>query len=385
MARVKRGVTARAAHKKVIKKAAKGYFGRRKNIFRAAVQAVEKAGQYAYRDRRSKKRNFRALWIQRINAATPRARASPMADLSTGSARPESRSTAKFSPISPCASRRLSQLSWRRRKRLSSLRQHRIRFGPGSRLALAERSMRSGLLLLKAIAMTVSQTLERIADRRIAAAADEAALEAVARRGARQEGLDLRAHEDAWAPWRRRSARTAGAALNALKDKVADAIAARKAALQAAALEARLATEKVDVTLAGAARSARHHPSGEPGLGGDRADLGRSRLLGRRRPAYRGRLPQLHRAQHAARASGPPGARHLLFPRQGGRLAHGAAHPYQPGADPHHAGNRSRRSASSRRGAPSATIPIRPTRRCSTRSRAWSSTRRRISAISNGR
>src|SRR5689334_24666780 len=69
MSRVKRGVTARAAHKKVIK-AASGYFSRRKNVFRVAVQAVEKAGQYAYRDRRTKKRNFRSLWIQRINAAT---------------------------------------------------------------------------------------------------------------------------------------------------------------------------------------------------------------------------------------------------------------------------------------------------------------------------
>ena len=68
MSRVKRGVTAHARHKKVLKKA-KGYYGRRKNVFRAAVQAVEKAGQYAYRDRRTKKRNFRALWIQRINAA----------------------------------------------------------------------------------------------------------------------------------------------------------------------------------------------------------------------------------------------------------------------------------------------------------------------------
>lgn len=67
MARVKRGVTAHARHKKVID-AAKGYYGRRKNTYRAAVQAVEKAGQYAYRDRRAKKRNFRALWIQRINA-----------------------------------------------------------------------------------------------------------------------------------------------------------------------------------------------------------------------------------------------------------------------------------------------------------------------------
>ncbi|MEQ9143088.1 MAG: 50S ribosomal protein L20 [Parvibaculaceae bacterium] len=69
MSRVKRGVTTHARHRKVIKKA-KGYYGRRKNTFRTANQAVEKAGQYAYRDRRTKKRNFRSLWIQRINAAT---------------------------------------------------------------------------------------------------------------------------------------------------------------------------------------------------------------------------------------------------------------------------------------------------------------------------
>lgn len=69
MSRVKRGVTTHARHRKVIKKA-KGYYGRRKNTFRVANQAVEKAGQYAYRDRRTKKRNFRSLWIQRINAAT---------------------------------------------------------------------------------------------------------------------------------------------------------------------------------------------------------------------------------------------------------------------------------------------------------------------------
>jgi len=68
MSRVKRGVTTHARHRKVIK-AAKGYRGRRKNTFRIANQAVEKAGQYAYRDRRQRKRNFRALWIQRINAA----------------------------------------------------------------------------------------------------------------------------------------------------------------------------------------------------------------------------------------------------------------------------------------------------------------------------
>lgn len=69
MARVKRGVTAHAKHKKILT-AAKGYYGRRKNTIRVAKQAVEKAQQYAYRDRKIRKRTFRALWIQRINAAT---------------------------------------------------------------------------------------------------------------------------------------------------------------------------------------------------------------------------------------------------------------------------------------------------------------------------
>jgi large subunit ribosomal protein L20 len=68
MSRVKRGVAAHARHRKVLK-AAKGYYGRRKNTIRVAKQAVEKAGQYAYRDRKVRKRTFRALWIQRINAA----------------------------------------------------------------------------------------------------------------------------------------------------------------------------------------------------------------------------------------------------------------------------------------------------------------------------
>jgi len=69
MPRVKRGVTARARHKKVLA-LAKGYRGRRKNVYRIAKQAVMKAGQYAYRDRRAKKREFRRLWIARINAAS---------------------------------------------------------------------------------------------------------------------------------------------------------------------------------------------------------------------------------------------------------------------------------------------------------------------------
>ena len=69
MSRVKRGITTHARHKKILSMA-KGYRGRSKNVFTVAVEKVEKALQYAYRDRRAKKRSFRALWIQRINAAT---------------------------------------------------------------------------------------------------------------------------------------------------------------------------------------------------------------------------------------------------------------------------------------------------------------------------
>lgn len=69
MARVKRGVIARRRHKKILKQA-KGYYGARSRVFRVAKQAVIKAGQYAYRDRRNKKRQFRSLWITRINAAS---------------------------------------------------------------------------------------------------------------------------------------------------------------------------------------------------------------------------------------------------------------------------------------------------------------------------
>ena len=68
MARVKRGVVAHAKHKKVLEQA-KGFYGRRKNTIRAAKAAVDRAGQYADRDRKGRKRNFRSLWIQRINAA----------------------------------------------------------------------------------------------------------------------------------------------------------------------------------------------------------------------------------------------------------------------------------------------------------------------------
>ena len=80
MPRVKRGVTARARHKKVLAKAA-GFTRRRNNVFRVAKEAVMKAGQYAYRDRRNKKRVFRALWIARINAAVTSLRGQVQAEL----------------------------------------------------------------------------------------------------------------------------------------------------------------------------------------------------------------------------------------------------------------------------------------------------------------
>ena len=115
MARVKRGVTSHAKHKKVLK-AAKGFYGRRKNTIRIAKQAVEKSMQYAYRDRKNRKRTFRALWIQRLNAAV-REHGLTYSRFIDGSARPGSRSTARCCPTSPSASRRLRRSSSRRRRR----------------------------------------------------------------------------------------------------------------------------------------------------------------------------------------------------------------------------------------------------------------------------
>ena len=112
MARVKRGVTSHAKHKKVFK-AAKGYYGRRKNTIRVAKQAVEKANQYAFRDRKRRKRTFRALWIQRLNAAV-RPFGLNYRSSSTGWPRPASWSTARCCPISRSTSRRRSRRSSRR-------------------------------------------------------------------------------------------------------------------------------------------------------------------------------------------------------------------------------------------------------------------------------
>src|SRR5256885_16209184 len=104
MPRVKRGVTAKARHKKILTQS-KGYRGRRGNVYRIAKEAVMKAGQYQYRDRRTKKREFRALWIARINAAV-RELGMSYSVFMNGLKRRRSTSTAKCWPIWPCTTRR---------------------------------------------------------------------------------------------------------------------------------------------------------------------------------------------------------------------------------------------------------------------------------------
>ncbi len=115
MARVKRGVTSHAKHKKVLK-AAKGFYGRRKNTIRTAKAATDKAMQYATRDRRAKKRTFRALWIQRINAAV-REFGLTYSRFIDGLAKAGVEVTARCSPTSPSASRKPSRPSSRRPRR----------------------------------------------------------------------------------------------------------------------------------------------------------------------------------------------------------------------------------------------------------------------------
>ena len=116
MPRVKRGVTARARHKKILDQA-KGYRGRRGNVFRIAKEAVMKAGQYQYRDRRNKKREFRALWIARINAGV-RELGMTYSAFINGLTRRRSGSTARCWPISPCTTSRRSRRSRSRRGHL---------------------------------------------------------------------------------------------------------------------------------------------------------------------------------------------------------------------------------------------------------------------------
>ena len=139
---------------------------------------------------------------------------------------------------------------------------------------------------------------------------------------------------------------------------------------------ARRRAHRRDAAGAGSARSPRPHPPDQPGDRGADGDLRRYGLLRRRGTGYRDGLSQLHGAQLPRGPSGPRDARHLLpRPRREGR-AQGAAHAYLAGADPHDDVARRRRSGSSSRAGPIVTTRTRPTRRCSTRSKASSSTSR---------
>lgn len=115
MPRVKRGVVAHRRHKKVLKQA-KGYYGARSRIFRVAKQAVTKAGQYAYRDRRQRKRQFRALWITRINAQS-RANGLSYSRLINGLKKPRSVLIVVSLRTLRCMTSRLLQRSWSKRRR----------------------------------------------------------------------------------------------------------------------------------------------------------------------------------------------------------------------------------------------------------------------------
>lgn len=115
MARVKRGVQANRRHKKILKRA-KGYYGARSRVYRVAVQAVTKAGQYAYRDRRNKKRTFRRLWIARINAGA-RLNGLSYSRFINGMKKPTSQSIVAYLLTSLCMMQRLSQHWLKKQKR----------------------------------------------------------------------------------------------------------------------------------------------------------------------------------------------------------------------------------------------------------------------------
>jgi ribosomal protein L20 len=274
MARVKRGVTSHAKHKKVLDQA-KGFYGRRKNTIRIAKQAVEKSMQYAYRDRKNRKRSFRALWIQRLNAAA-REHGLTYSRLIDGLARPASRWTARSCPTSRSASQLPSRRSSRRRRRLcqqsSSTRRNADReersrsphaevpsraargprrtqdeSGPSfeARLRLAPQDEVGAGTRLH---MNDLQTLQRDLLAQVDAATDEATLEnlrisALGKKGSVSELLKTLGR---MSPEERKEK---GPVINGLRDTVQNAILSRRDALADAALEARLSAERLDVTL----------------------------------------------------------------------------------------------------------------------------------------
>ena len=269
MARVKRGVTAHAKHKKVLK-AAKGYYGRRKNTIRIAKQAVEKANQYAFRDRKRRKRTFRALWIQRLNAAVRELRP----DLQPIYRRPR-QGRGRGRPQGAVRSRhpRAGRVRGDRRQGQGragglTLLAGRLRDGRATGRSLRASQRRGRRVCRHGSQASTSETCHdrhcrtrtaRSSTRMVAAAADEAALEAVrvAALGKKGSVSALLKTLGTMSPDERKEQ---GPLINGLKDRVTAAIAARREALKDAALDARLAAETIDVTLP-AARQRRPRPA----------------------------------------------------------------------------------------------------------------------------
>ena len=215
----------------------------------------------------------------------------------------------------------------------------------------------------------------------IAAAADEAALEAVrvAALGKSGSVSALLKTLGAMTPDERKAK---GPAINGLKDASTPRSPRASDALKNAALDAAPQHRERRCHAAGARKPGRNrpHPSDQPGDRRTHRDLRRYGLRGRRRSGHRDRRLQLHQAELSRRPSGAGNARHVLFQSEAGRLAAAAAHAHLAGAGAHHADAEAADPRDHSRAAPIAATPTRPTRRCSIRSRAWSSTRARISA-----
>ena len=353
MARVKRGVTGHAKHKKVLK-AAKGYYGRRKNTIRVAKQAVEKANQYAYRDRKRRKRTFRALWIQRLNAAV-RPFGLTYSRFIDGLAQGRRRrSTARCCPISRSASRRRSRRSWRRpRPRCRRRRSRRAlsmpaRPGIEHRHATARNAVTTGSSVVAAMTAKGSSGIPNVRHRNARTTTSRPtspprptrrALETVRIAALGKNGSIIRAAEDAGHHDAGGAAR-AGPADQRPQGPVTEAIAARREALKDATLDARLNTETVDVTLPlrePPAEAGRIHPISQviDELTAIFADMGFAVAEG----------PDIETDDHNfTKLNIPEGhpAREMhdtfYLQSEAGRLAAAPAHAHLAGADPDHAG-----------------------------------------------
>ena len=265
MARVKRGTTTHARHAKVIK-AAKGYYGRRKNTFRTATQAVDKARQYAYRDRRTRKREFRALWIQRINAAARMhgmTYSQMMGGLIKAGIEVDRKMLADLAVNEPAAFGALVERS-RAQPPGKVLPTHNIFKAVALNVAggTPPQARGSSLYLLEQQEPTMqdldalkSEIIARIDGADTLDALDALRVSELGKKG--RVSLMMR-ELGGMDPDARKAA---GQALNLVKDSIAAAIEARQAELSRAALDARLAAEAVDVSLPSRPETeARLHP-----------------------------------------------------------------------------------------------------------------------------